>query len=186
MMRWTGALALAALATGCTNNKPPERSARAQVRAIQGAQVEVLPAEGQLPYCLLYSMSEKGVIRQLTMTRENQSVRCEPQKPIGHTRFRIPVQEGKVRLFVFFTDDPIPAGPVAQQLFDLRNQDRISAMDLRLPGKVFVETLEFTPHDGGDAGHERGSGSVVLSDGGTSASADAGADTVLPIEPEED
>lgn len=52
-------------------------------------------------------------------------------------------------MYIFFSDDRIPAGPVAQQLYELRSQERINAMDLRLPGRVFVETLEFTPEEGG-------------------------------------
>ncbi len=174
MKRWTGLLVVAALCgVACDGKKPTDRPARAQLRKTGAATVEVIPAEGQLPYCMLYTVSEKGVIRQLTLTRENRSIRCDANKPVAHTSFRIPVQEGKVRMYVFFSDERIPAGPVAQQLYELRGQERIKAMDLRLPGQVFVETLEFTPEEDGTAvtgtvveGDGEGSGASVLSDGG--------------------
>ncbi|MFP2961802.1 hypothetical protein ACLEPN_29390 [Myxococcus sp. 1LA] len=179
MRRWTGLLAVAALCgAACDGKKSTDRPTRAQLRKTGAATVEVIPSDGQLPYCMLYTVSEKGVIRQLTLTRENRSIRCDANKPVAHTSFRIPVQEGKVRMYIFFSDDRIPAGPVAQQLYELRGQERINAMDLRLPGRVFVETLEFAPEEGGTAvtgtvvgeGGEtapEGTGVPVLSDGGT-------------------
>ncbi|MFP2924984.1 hypothetical protein ACLESO_07150 [Pyxidicoccus sp. 3LG] len=186
MKRWCGFLAMAAVAlctTSC-DGKKSDRPARASLRKTGAATVEVVPSEGQLPYCMLYTVSEKGVIRQLTLTRENRSIRCDPNRPVANTSFRIPVQEGKVRMYIFFSDERIPAGPVAQQLYDLRGQDRINAMDLRLPGRVFVETLEFSPEDAappvtgavvgshgevdaGINGNGGGTGAPVLADGGT-------------------
>ncbi|QSQ24014.1 hypothetical protein JY651_03275 [Pyxidicoccus parkwayensis] len=178
MKRWSKVLAVAALAaaSGSCDGKKVDRPARAQLRKTGPATVEVIPTEGQLPYCMLYTVSEKGVIRQLTLTRENRSIRCDPTKPIANTSFRIPVQEGKVRMYIFFSDDRIPAGPVAQQLYDLRGQDRINAMDLRLPGRVFVETLEFSPEDTAPPV----TGAVVGSDGGTNGAANGAGAPVLP------
>ncbi|WP_205525484.1 hypothetical protein [Pyxidicoccus trucidator] len=186
MKRWSAVLAVVALCAGCDDKKSSDRPTRAQLRKTGAATVEVVPSEGQLPYCMLYTVSEKGVIRQLTLTRENRSIRCDPNKPIANTSFRIPAQEGKVRMYIFFSDDRIPAGPVAQQLYDLRGQERINAMDLRLPGRVFVETLEFSPEESAppvtgavvgshgevDAGIDgtengNGTGAPVLPDGGT-------------------
>lgn len=185
MKRWSVVLAAVALCAGCSG-KNDDRPARAQLRKTGAATVEVVPSEGQLPYCMLYTVSEKGVIRQLTLTRENRSIKCDPNRPVANTSFRIPAQEGKVRMYIFFSDERIPAGPVAQQLYDLRGQDRINAMDLRLPGRVFVETLEFSPEeaappvtggvvgaggelvDGGSNGNGvPGAGAPVLPDGGT-------------------
>ncbi|MBZ4419509.1 hypothetical protein [Myxococcus sp. RHSTA-1-4] len=187
MKRWSVVMAVVALCAGCEGKKE-DRPARAQLRRTGPATVEVVPLEGQLPFCMLYTVSEKGVIRQLTLTRENRSIRCDPNRPVANTSFRIPVQEGKVRMYVFFSDDRIPAGPVAQQLYDLRGQERINAMDLRLPGRVFVETLEFTPEESappvtggvvgaggevvdggtnGNGGGALGAGAPVLPDGGT-------------------
>jgi len=170
MKRWSWLLAVVAL--GCQGGRD-ERPTRAEVRKTGPATMEVVPRDGQLPYCMLFTVSEKGVIRQLTLTRENRSIRCDANKPVAHTSFRVPVQEGKVKVYIFFSDDRIPAGPVAQQLYDLRANERINAMDLRLPGRVFVETLEFTPEDGapganGEAGGVAAQdiGAPVLKDGG--------------------
>jgi hypothetical protein len=192
MKRWSAVLAVVALSAGC-DGKKSDRPTRAQLRKTGAATVEVIPAEGQLPYCMLYTVSEKGVIRQLTLTRENRSIRCDSGKPIANTSFRIPAQEGKVRMYIFFSDDRVPAGPVAQQLYELRGQERINAMDLRLPGRVFVETLEFSPEDSApevtgavvgshgevDAGvNGNETGAPVLSDGGTAGA--PGASSEVP------
>jgi hypothetical protein len=173
----------------CNEPKPVERPVRAQLRRTGPALMEVVPSEGQLPYCMLYTVSERGVIRQLTLTRENRSIKCDAGKPIANTSFRVPAQEGKVKVYIFFSDDRIQAGPVAQQLYDLRGQDRINAMDMRLPGRVFVEVLEFQPEEpvtgaevgpggqvsdagmngngNGTNGNGTGTGAPVLPDGGT-------------------
>ncbi|AKQ64378.1 hypothetical protein A176_001290 [Myxococcus hansupus] len=174
MKRWSGLLVVAALCgVACDGKKSTDRPTRAQLRKTGAATVEVIPSEGQLPYCMLYTVSEKGVIRQLTLTRENRSIRCEANTPVAHTSFRVPYQEGKVRMYIFFSNERIPAGPVAQQLYELRGQERINAMDLRLPGQVFVETLEFAPEEAGTevtgtvVDGTNGTGASVLSDGGT-------------------
>jgi hypothetical protein len=84
------------------------------------------------------------------MTRENRSIKCDAGKRIYNSSFRVPVEEGKVRAYIFFSDQRINAGSVAQQLYDLRDKPVVTAMDFRLPGAVTVETLEFTPKAGGD------------------------------------
>ncbi|WP_242588297.1 hypothetical protein [Corallococcus macrosporus] len=160
MTRWTGLLMMMALGAGgvgCDTAPPPVKAKRALVKRTGPATMEIIPMEGQLPYCLLFTTSEKGVIRQLTLTREKRSIRCDANQPIANTSFRVPLQEGKVRVYVFFSDEPVPSGWVAQQLYELRDRERITAMDLRLPGSIFVETLEFTPEKArpeatGDAG----------------------------------
>ncbi|MFP2897123.1 hypothetical protein [Corallococcus sp. 4LFB] len=172
MTRWTGLLtvmALGASVVSCDSVKPPAKVTRARVKRTGPATMEVIPVAGQLPYCLLFTTSEKGVIRQLTLTREKRSIRCDGNKPIADTRFRVPVQEGKVRVYVFFSDEPVPSGWVAQQLYELRDRERITAMDLRLPGRIFVETLEFTP----EKSPKEATGVAMASDGG--AAPDAGA-----------
>ena len=147
MRQWTWALAVLAFGAGCTESSKQAPAPRAEIRGLGGSTVEVVPKEGQLPYCLLFTLSEKGVIRQLTMTRENRSIKCEASKPIANTSFRIPANEGTVRAYIFFSDERIQAGPVAQQLFELKDKPRITAMDMRLPGRVFVETLEYVPKE---------------------------------------
>jgi hypothetical protein len=152
MTRWMWAVTLVVLGgVGCQQEKKPVASTRAEIRTLGNATVEFIPKDAQHPYCLLYTVSEKGVIRQLTMTRENRSIRCEPGKRIYNSSFRIPVEEGKIRAYIFFSDQRIQAGSVAQQLYDLRDKPRVTAMDFRLPGSVSVEQLEFTPQPGGEA-----------------------------------
>jgi hypothetical protein len=139
-----------ALGLACTDGQPKSGPpARAQLRKVSGSTVEVVPTEGQLPYCLVYTVSQKGIIRQLTMTRENRSIKCEAGKPIANTSFRVPTQEGPVKIYIFFSDQRVQAGSVAQQLMEKQNQVRMTAMDFRLPGQAFVEMLEFTPEEGG-------------------------------------
>ncbi len=150
MTRWPWAVAVVALGVvGCQKEKPAVPT-RAELRSLGGSTVEFIPKEGQYPFCLLYTVSEKGIIRQLTMTRENRSIKCDAGKRIYNSSFRIPVEEGKVRAYIFFSDQRINAGSVAQQLYDLRDKERVSAMDFRLPGSVSIETLDFTPQAGGD------------------------------------
>lgn len=148
MTRWPWAVAVLALGAGCSKDGTETAPRRAQVRKLSGSTMEVVPNEGQLPFCLLYTVSQKGVIRQLTMTRENRSIKCEPGRPIANTSFRVPTQEGPVKVYVIFSDQRIQAGSVAQQLYELRERPRITGMDFRLPGQAFVEQLEFIPEEG--------------------------------------
>lgn len=151
MTRWISAVAVVALgAVGCQPEQKPVVPARAELKAVSGSTMEIIPKEGQHPYCMLFTVSEKGIIRQLTMTRENRSIKCDAGKRIYNSSFRVPVEEGKIRAYVFFSDQRIQAGSVAQQLYDLRDKPRVSAMDFRLPGSVAVEMLEFTPKAGGE------------------------------------
>jgi hypothetical protein len=119
------------------------------VRKVSGATMEIVPTEGQHPYCLVYTVSQKGIIRQLTMTRENRSIKCEAGRPIANTSFRVPSQEGPVKVYIFFSDQRVQAGSVAQQLFELQGRERVTAMDFRLPGQAAVEMLEFAPEEDG-------------------------------------
>jgi hypothetical protein len=149
MKRWAWAVAVMVVAAGCTQNDKAAPPARAQIRKVSGATMEVVPNEGQFPYCLLFTVSEKGIIRQLTMTRENRSIKCDPGRPIANTSFRVPTQEGKVKVYIIFSDQRIQAGSVAQQLYELRDRPRVTGFDFRLPGQASVESLEFIPEEGG-------------------------------------
>ncbi|MDC0709604.1 hypothetical protein POL68_14125 [Stigmatella sp. ncwal1] len=147
MTRWPWAAAVLVLGVGCTREGKEGPAARAEIRRVSGSTMEVVPNDGQLPYCLLYTVSQKGVIRQLTMTRENRSIKCETGRPIANTSFRIPAQEGPVKVYVIFSDQRIPAGSVAQQLYELRDRHNVSGMDFRLHGQAFVEQLDFIPEE---------------------------------------
>jgi hypothetical protein len=177
MTRWTWAVAVVAVvATGCQGQQKPAAPARAELKSMGGSTVEFIPKEGQHPYCLLYTVSEKGVIRQLTMTRENRSIKCEAGKRIYNSSFRVPVEEGKVQAYIFFSDQRIQAGSVAQQLYDLRNKPRLTAMDFRLPGAVTMERLEFTPQAGGEPVTGAVVGTTDIAEGGMADTSEAEAE----------
>jgi hypothetical protein len=148
MKRWTWALAVVALFTGCQEGDKQAAAKRTELRSLDGSIVEFVTQPGQLPYCLLFTVSEKGVVRQLTMTRKNVSIKCDANTPIGKTTFRIPPEEGKVYAYVFYSDQQLIAGTVAQQIYEHEQGGRLNAMNFRLPGKVQMETLEFTPQGG--------------------------------------
>ena len=180
------------LASACGKDK--EVPLRAELRPVSGNTFELIPAEGQLRYCLVFTRSETGVIRQLTMTHENRSVSCEARKPIGGIRYRVPINEGPVRIHVFFSDQPLNAGALAQDLYERKGDPSFQPIDLRLPGKVVVQTLGFTPSEGmpvqvgaqigaggamvpaGDGGQEGGGGAPAPAGG--AAMTDAGAGTM--------
>ena len=144
MKRWFQTILAAALLAACTNPPPPVP--KVELRKLTGSTVELVPTSQQFSYCLLYTISEKGVVRQLTMTKENKSMRCEADKPIGGLSYRIPLDEGMVRIYVFLSSQKLSAGSVAQQIYELSGKGgKISPLDLRMPGEVKVEVLEFTP-----------------------------------------
>jgi hypothetical protein len=116
------------------------------LKQLTGNTVQIVTNQTELKYCLLYTISERGVVRQLTLTRKNESIVCEPGKPIGNVAYRIPVEEGPVRLMVFFSDQALNAGSIAQQVYETAaTNPRFTALDLRLPGRVISEVLQFTP-----------------------------------------
>jgi hypothetical protein len=167
MTRWIGAVAVVALGVvGCQQEQKPAIAPRAELKTLSGSTVEFIPKDGQHPYCMLFTVSEKGIIRQLTMTRENRSIKCDAGKRIYNSSFRIPVEEGSVRAYIFFSDQRIQAGSVAQQLYDLRDKQRVTAMDFRLPGAASVEMLEFTPKAGGEPVTGAVVGTTDIAEGG--------------------
>ena len=136
--------ALGALLVACP--APPEVKHRAELRNMGGSTIQVIPAVDQLPYCLLFTISEGKVVRQLTMNRDNKSVKCEANQPIGNVSFRVPREEGKVKVLVFFSDRKLQAGSLAQQIYELAAEGKqFYPYDLRLAGDVKIETLEFEP-----------------------------------------
>jgi hypothetical protein len=143
-----GLIGLASIAGGCEGapKSEPAGPRRAEIRPVGPSTIEIVPAPGQLEHCLVYTESEKGVIRQLTMSFEDRSVPCEAGKPIGDEKYKIPVKEGKVRTYVIFSDRPLKGSSVAAQLNEAwSNKRTLTAMDLRAPGQVAIETLEFNP-----------------------------------------
>lgn len=157
-MRGAGSIILAAaVLTGWACKQQPRTppAPRAELRAQANNTFEIVPVDGSLPrsaegdlFCLVFTRSESGVIRQLTMTHENKSMRCEPGKPIGNVTFRVPPGEGAVKVHVFLSDQKLNAGSIAEQLYESRTQPTFQPMDLRVPGNVAVQTLEFAPAEG--------------------------------------
>ena len=49
---------------------------RATVQRTGGTTFEIVPSAGQMPFCLVYTVSRSGLTRQLTMSRSNQSFEC--------------------------------------------------------------------------------------------------------------
>jgi hypothetical protein len=146
---WRAALASMLLAVlafallGC-RAKHEEIPRRATLEEVTDSSVRVRPTADQPPYCLMFTASEKGIIRQLTMT--DTSVPCEADKPIGDNVYVIPPSEGIAIIYVLFSDQPLESTSMAQQIHDLAARDlNFSGMDLRARGRVFVERLAFLP-----------------------------------------
>jgi len=142
-MRRAGCVVGLLLLCACPERAVPQK--RAELRRLSGDAIEVIPTPGQMPYCLMFTTSEKGVVRQLTMTRRNASLTCEAGRPIGATSYRIPVEEGKVRIHILFSDQRLDATSIAHDIGEMAGKPDFNPMSLRLPGNVTSETLEFTP-----------------------------------------
>lgn len=135
---------LALLAVSC--EKPASHALQLEIRRITDDSFMVIPAKHQLPYCLLFTTSEKGVVRQLTMTHENKSVPCPAGQPIGGVRYRVLPDEGPLTVQVFFSNKKLNAGSVAQQIYEQTKEKRsLDPINLRLPGQVSLVQLTFNP-----------------------------------------
>lgn len=168
-MRPSFLAALCLSVLGC--EKPaPSAPTRASLTRVGGTTFQLVPGEGQLPYCLAYTVSKAGLTRQLTMSRSNQSFDCPAGKPVGNRSFKVPLGEGPVKVFVFFTSQPVNAASVSQQILDASDRQALSVMNMRLPGKASLDVLEFAPEE--DVAPQVGG--LVELDGGAEA-ADAGA-----------
>jgi hypothetical protein len=140
-------LGAVALMVACSRPPAAAQSARRmEIRAVTGNTVQFIPAPDQLPYCLVYTQSEKGVTRQLTMNNANTSVACPAGEPVLGRRFRIPLEEGKVQVEVLFSDQRLDATLLAAQVVEMA-KPTFNPMDLRLPGRVVLESMEFAPSD---------------------------------------
>jgi hypothetical protein len=147
MRRLARTLALIGLfSLGC-DSKREAVARRVELRTLRGNRVELVPADGTPPYCLAFSIAQRGTVRQLTMSQEDKSVECPPGKPIGGVPYRIVPSEGKVRIFVFFSSEKLAAASIAQQISELGASPTFGVLDLRLPGKVVSDVLEYTPVD---------------------------------------
>ncbi len=141
--RFVVVLGSSLLALACEKRAAPVTH-RVELRQAPGELLELVPKDGNPPYCLVYSIAEGGPIRQLTMNEENESFDCPPGVPIGKIGFPIPQKEGKARIYVIFSDQKLSASTVAQQINDLGTPN-FSTLDLRVPGKAVSDVIEYTP-----------------------------------------
>lgn len=160
--RW--ALLGGLLCSACSTPAPTPVAPRASLSRTGGTTFELLPAAGQHPFCLAYTVSKSGLTRQLTMSPSNQSFECPAGKPVGQHAYRVPLNEGPVRVYVLFTSQAVNAASVSQQLLDATDRQRLSVMSLRLPGAATLEALDFSPIE--DVAPEVG-GVIGAGDGGT-------------------
>ena len=91
------------------------------------------------------------------MSRGNQRYECAAGRPVGGHAYKVPLNEGPVKVFVFFTSQPVNAASVSQQIIDSADRQAVSMMNMRLPGQAHLEVLDFTPEeDVAPAGRGRG------------------------------
>jgi hypothetical protein len=116
---------------------------RVELRKLSGDTVQIVPTDDSLPYCLVFTHSDK-VTRQLTISKSNQSVKCPAGQAVLGQTYRIPAEEGPVKIHVFLSDQRLEAVSVADQITEM-DKPSFNPIDLRLPGRVVVQTLDFTP-----------------------------------------
>lgn len=146
MIRSSLILAFGFTVAACT--KPAEApTKRAAIHRTGGTTFEIHPSPGQMPFCLAYTVSRSGLTRQLTMSRSNQSFECAPEKPLGNHAYKVPLNEGPVKVYLFFTSQAVNAASVSQQILDAPDRQALSVMNMRLPGQAAFEVLEFTPEE---------------------------------------
>jgi hypothetical protein len=143
-MRATCIVGALILATGSCESSRASVGRATLVR--QGPSLfQVMPAPEQHAYCTIFTVSEAGVTRQLTMSRDNLAFDCPAGRAVGYRTWRAPADEGPVRVLVFFSSQKLNAASIAQQLIEMKDPRRASLLDMRLPGTASLETLEFTP-----------------------------------------
>ena len=170
-MRFLLIAGLLVAAVACEKPSAEAAVKRASISRTGGTTFEIIPAPGQYGYCLAYTVSRSGLTRQLTMSRSNQSYECAPGRPIGGHAYKVPLNEGPVRVFIFFTSQAVNAASISQQIIDATDRQSITLMNMRLPGQAHLEVLDFAPEE--DVAAQVGA--LVQPDAGASAPAvDAG------------
>ncbi len=189
-MRGLFPLALALALAACPQQNAPTE--RVHLARLTGTTFELVPGESQLPYCLAFTVAANGVTRQLTMARDNLSFKCPPGKPIGGYAYKVPVDEGPVKVHVLLTSQRVSATSVARQIVELTASESLHPLNLRLPGEASLVTLDFTPEAEVaplvgqvvtlDAGAPPSDAGAVVPDGGSAlpSQADAGASAGSP------
>jgi hypothetical protein len=137
-------LSFALLSATCKQTAPGPVH-RVELRKLGGELIELVPLEGTPSNCLVFSVSHGGVVRQLTMNEENTSFECQPGEAIGGQPFRIPAREGSIRIYTLFSSQNLAAGPIAEQIDERASSPDFSVLDLRAPGQVVTDMVEFVP-----------------------------------------
>jgi hypothetical protein len=131
---------------GCSTSESPARVQRVTLTQKGPITFELVPAPDQPPYCHVFTTTATGVIWNQTSSEDQLSFDCPAGQPITGAAFRVPKREGKVKVYVIFSDRRIESGPLQLQIQELVQQLKtVTAVDLRAPGRVVVEMLEFTP-----------------------------------------
>jgi hypothetical protein len=86
---------LLTLILSCSEAQPPPP--RAEIRKTNATHVAIVPAGGQLPYCLVFAAGADGVVRLQTFTADDLSIECEAGKPIGEQVWTIPSHDDPIR-----------------------------------------------------------------------------------------
>lgn len=154
-------------AVACEKQPAAPPAKRASISRTGGTTFEIIPSEGQYGFCLAYTVSRSGLTRQLTMSRSNLSYECTAGRPIGGHAYKMPLNEGPVRVYVFFTSQAVNAATISQQILDASDRQALSLMNMRLPGQANLEVLDFTPEE--DVAPEVGG--LVEADAGSIAAA---------------
>jgi hypothetical protein len=141
-------LALAAWGLGCSKSEASARPQRVNLVQKSPTSFELVPSEGLPPYCHVFMVTTSGYVLHHTATATDDllSVECPAGAAITNRALKVPKREGKVKACVIFSDQPIEGRPLSNQINDLVSQRQpVTAFDLRAPGRVIVETLEFNP-----------------------------------------
>ncbi|HMY19741.1 MAG TPA: hypothetical protein PKA58_25620 [Polyangium sp.] len=132
--------------TGCGKAEPPAHVQRVALTQKTNNTFELVPAADQPPYCHVFTTTATGVIWLQTPTQDQMSIDCPAGQTITGAPLRVPKHEGKVKVYVIFSDRRLEAGPLQMQIQEAVQQYKtVTAVDLRAPGKVVVEMIEFTP-----------------------------------------
>lgn len=126
--------------------RPEAPAPRAELRA-QGTGWSVVPAAGQLPFCLVIE-ERAGGVRTLPLADDGESVPCEPGKAIGERVWPLPQRDDAFEVFVVFSDRKLKADSIALQIGERLASDPkalVSSMDLRAPGQAALEMLTVRP-----------------------------------------
>ncbi len=138
----------ALLLVACNRSQPPAAAGslhRVVLTRTDEHQFALVPEANQPPFCLVYSVSATGLIRQLTMPENDESYECPALQPIGGSTFRVPRSDGKTRLFVLMSSQALKASSVTRQLLEVKDKQALSVLDFRLPGAATLDVLEFDP-----------------------------------------